>query len=100
MASDVNIPGSELKEAQDMLGFVHDHIDIGHHTFDFDAAFGPELSHGSAQHFENKWEDGKHQLQKQVQGIRDAIGNILDAFEKTDQDAVSNLDDGKAATGR
>ncbi len=43
MASDVNIPGSELKEAQDMLGFVHDFIDIGHHTFDFDAAFGPEL---------------------------------------------------------
>ncbi|MEU5536013.1 hypothetical protein [Streptomyces sp. NPDC020362] len=94
MASDVSIPGSELKEAQDMLGFVHDFIDIGHHTFDFDAAFGRELSHGSAQHFENKWEDGKHQLQKQVQGIRDAIGNILDSFEKTDQDAVSNLDDG------
>lgn len=94
VASDVNIPGSELKEAQDMLGFVHDFIDIGHHTFDFDAAFGPELSHGSAQNFENKWEDGKHQLQKQVQGIRDAIGTVLDSFEKTDQDAVANLDDG------
>ncbi|MEU3979413.1 hypothetical protein AB0F77_04755 [Streptomyces sp. NPDC026672] len=95
MASDVNIPGSELKEAQEMLGFVHDFIDIGHHTFDFEAAFGPELSrHGSAQNFENKWEDGKHQLQKQVVGIRDAIGSILDSFEKTDQDAVSNLDDG------
>ncbi|MCI3278739.1 hypothetical protein [Streptomyces cylindrosporus] len=94
MASDVNIPGSELEEAKNMLAFVHDNIDIGHHTFDFDAAFGPELSHGSAQNFENKWEDGKHQLQKQVQGIRDAIGNILDSFEKTDQDAVANLDDG------
>jgi len=54
----------------------------------------PELSHGSAQNFENKWNDGKHQLQKQVQGIKDAIGNILDSFEKTDQDAVSNLDSG------
>ena len=97
MASDVNIPGSELKEAQDMLGFVHDFIDIGHNTFDFDAAFGPELSHGSAQNFENKWNDGKHQLQKQVQGIKDAIGNILDSFEKTDQDAVSNLDSGSGA---
>ncbi|KMS88036.1 MULTISPECIES: hypothetical protein [Streptomyces] len=97
MASDVNIPGSELQEAQDMLGFVHDYIDIGHHTFDFDAAFGPELSHGSAQNFEKRWTDGKHQLQKQVQGVRDAIGNILSSFEKTDQDAASNLDDGSGA---
>ncbi|WP_327425611.1 hypothetical protein OG763_45110 (plasmid) [Streptomyces sp. NBC_01230] len=94
MASDIHIPGNELKEAQDMLGFVHDFIDIGHHTFDFDAAFGPELSRGSAQNFEDRWEDGKHQLQKQVEGIRDAIGNILDSFEKTDKDAVARLDDG------
>ena len=95
MAQDVSIPGDELREAQDMLGFVHDFIDIGHHTFDFDAAFGRELSRGAAQHFENKWEDGKHQLQKQVQGVKDAIGNILDSFEKADQDAASNLDDGQ-----
>lgn len=94
MASDVNIPGSELKEAQDMLGFVHDFIDIGRNTFDFDAAFGRDLSHGAARNFENKWNDGKQQLQKQVQGIKDAIGDILDSFEKTDQDAVSNLDNG------
>ena len=94
MAQDVSIPGDELREAQSMLGFVHDFIDIGHHTFDFDAAFGPELSAGAAQNFENKWNDGKHQLQKQVQGVKDAIGNILDAFEKTDQDAVNNLDTG------
>lgn len=95
MAQDVNIPGDELREAQDMLGFVHDFIDIGHHTFDFDAAFGRELSRGAAQNFENKWEDGKHQLQKQVQGVKDAIGSILDSFDKTDQDAASNLDDGQ-----
>ncbi|MEV0905194.1 hypothetical protein [Streptomyces hokutonensis] len=56
MASDVNIPGSELREAQDMLGFVHDFIDIAHNTFDFHAAFGPELSRGSTQNFENKVE--------------------------------------------
>ncbi len=29
-----------------------------------------------------------------MKGIQDAIGDILDSFEKTDQDAVSNLDDG------
>jgi hypothetical protein len=94
VSSNVNIPVNELKEAQNMLGFVHDFIDIGHNTFDFDAAFGPELSRGSAQNFEDRWEDGKHQLQKQVAGIRDAIGQILDAFEKTDRDAAAHLDDG------
>ncbi|MFJ9632433.1 hypothetical protein ACIQPR_13505 [Streptomyces sp. NPDC091280] len=98
MASEVNIPGSELKEAQDMLGFVHNFIDIGHTTFDFDAAFGPELARGSAQNFEDRWNDGKGRLQKQVLGIKDGIGSILDAFEKTDLDAVSNLDNGKGGS--
>jgi hypothetical protein len=93
MAGDVFIPGDELQQAKDMLGFVHDFIDIGHNTFDFDAAFGPELSGGSAQNFENKWEDGKGRLRKQVKEIQDAIGSILDAFEKTDQDATKSLDD-------
>jgi hypothetical protein len=92
MASDISIPGEDLRQARDMLGFVHDFIDIGHHTFDFESAFGPELSHhGAAQNFENKWEDGKHQLQKQVKEIADAIGNILDSFDKTDRDAADNL---------
>jgi hypothetical protein len=94
VASDIHIPVSELDESKDTLGFVHDFIDIGHHTFDFDAAFGPELSRGSAQNFENRWEDGKQRLQKQVAGIRDAIGDILDTFAKTDQDAVAHLGDG------
>ncbi|WP_427924611.1 hypothetical protein [Streptomyces sp. cg40] len=94
MASQIVIPGDELEEARSTLGFVHDFIDIGHHTFDFDAMFGRELSRGSAQNFENKWEDGKNQLKKQVKDVQDAIGNVLDSFAKTDQDAVANLDDG------
>ena len=94
MASEVNIPGNELKEAQAMLGFVSDNIDVDRNKFNFDAAFGAELSRGSAGNFEKKWSDGKIQLKKEVKGIRDAIGNILDSFEKTDEDAASNLDDG------
>ncbi|GAA2677506.1 MULTISPECIES: hypothetical protein [Actinoplanes] len=95
MADDVNIPGTELKEAQDMLTFVHDFIDIGNHTFDFDAAFGRGQLRGAAQHFEDRWNDGRFQLKRQIVGVRDAIGSILDAFEKTDQDAAKNLDEGQ-----
>ncbi|MDX3053967.1 hypothetical protein PV394_02235 [Streptomyces sp. NE06-03E] len=94
MASDVSIPGDELREAQDMLGVVHDLIDIGRNTFDFDAAFGRELSRGGARNFESRWEDGKFQLKRQIVGVKDAIGSIVDAFEKTDQDAAAHLDDG------
>ena len=86
---------SELKEAQDMLTFVHDFIDIGHHTFDFDAAFGRDRLRDAAQNFEDRWEDGRFQLKRQVIGVRDAIGSILDSFAKTDQDAAQNLDDGR-----
>ncbi|MEU4172817.1 hypothetical protein AB0F46_38785 [Streptomyces sp. NPDC026665] len=97
MATDINIPGDELREAQNMLGFVHDLIDIDRHTFDFDAAFGRDLSRGAARHFEKKWDDGKKQLKRQVKGVREAIGSILDSFEQTDRDAVANLDDGKSS---
>ena len=95
MAGDINIPGDELREAQDNLTFVHDFIDIGHTTFDFEAAFGRDLARGAAQNFENRWEDGQTQLKKQIVGVRDAIANILDSFEQTDQDAAANLDDGQ-----
>jgi hypothetical protein len=92
MASDVNIPGDDLQDAQNTLTFVHDNIDLGPNQFDFDATFGPDLSRGSAQNFEDRWADGREQLRDQVQGVSDAIGNILDSFDKTDQDAVQNLD--------
>lgn len=92
--TDIFVPGDELDQARAGLAFVEDNIDIGHHTFDFDKAFGPELSRGSAQNFENKWNDGKNQLKKQVKGIREAMDSISDAFNKTDSDAVSNLSGG------
>ncbi|MFF3752467.1 hypothetical protein ACFYYH_18735 [Streptomyces sp. NPDC002018] len=93
--ADIFVPGDELDDARQALGFVQDHIDIGHHTFDFDKAFGPELSRGSAQNFENKWDDGKKQLIKQVKGIKEAMDQIMDSFTKTDQDAASNLSTGQ-----
>ena len=95
MAGDINIPGDELREAQNNLTFVHDFIDIGRNTFDFEAAFGRDLGRGAAQNFENRWDDGQTQLKKQIVGVRDAIGSILDSFEKTDRDAVANLDSGQ-----
>ena len=87
-----------MKQAQDIVGFVHDFIDMGHHTFDFDAAFGPEPSGGSAQNFENKWEDGKHHLQKQVKGVKDAIGSILDACPSTTATAPSGRASAKSGS--
>ncbi|MFI7601319.1 hypothetical protein [Actinoplanes sp. NPDC049681] len=95
MAADVHIPGSELKEAQDMLTFIHDFIDVGPHRVDFAAAFGRGRLAGAAGHFDDRWNDGRFQLRRQVVGVRDAIGSILDAFGKTDQDAARNLDDGQ-----
>lgn len=95
MSGDIFIPGDELDAARQALGFVEDNIDIGHHTFDFEKAFGPELSgHGAAQNFENKWNDGKQQLRKQVADLKKAMDSLMDSFTKTDNDAVANLDSG------
>lgn len=96
MAQEIVIPGDELQEAHSMLGFVHDFIDIDRNRFDFDAALGRDLSRGSANDFEKKWNDGRKQLKKQVKEIQEAIASILESFEKTDQDAVAHLDAGEA----
>jgi hypothetical protein len=64
--TDIHVPDDALKDGAKRMRLVQDNIDIGNTTFDFDAAFGRELSSGAAQNFEDRWNDGKHQLQKQV----------------------------------
>ena len=92
MATDVNIPGDELARAQDTLTFVHDFIDLEGDAFDFEAALGPALANGSAGEFDQAWEDGRFQLRRQITGVRDAIGKVLDQFEKIDDEAAASLD--------
>ncbi|MFI6077149.1 hypothetical protein ACIA5C_37010 [Actinoplanes sp. NPDC051343] len=93
MAEDVFIPGDDLQQAEDMLNFIDNFIDIDRNQFDFDAAFGPGQLLKSANNFEKKWNDGRTQLKREVGGVKDAVQNILDSFSKTDQDAASNLSD-------
>jgi hypothetical protein len=94
MAEDVFIPGDDLQQAEDMLNFIDNFIDIGKNTFDFDASFGSGGQlRKSAGNFEKKWSDGRTQLKKEIGGVKDAVQNILDSFSKTDQDAASNLSD-------
>ena len=93
MAEDVFIPGDDLQTAEDTMKFIDDFIDIDRNQFDFDSAFGPGRLLDSANNFENKWNDGRGQLKKEIGGVKDAIANILDSFSKTDQDAAGNLSD-------
>ncbi|MDX3854568.1 hypothetical protein [Streptomyces sp. AK02-01A] len=89
--ADIFIPGSEMDEVRQSLGFVLDNIDIGNAKIDFGRALDYPLE-GAASHFEKKWGDGRTQLKKQASGIEEAIDNIMDSFNKTDNDAVSNLE--------
>jgi hypothetical protein len=92
MADDLWIPGDALTEAQGTLGIIRDFIDIGDNQFDFESAFGPELAiHGSAQNFENKWQDGQDQLIRGVKTLIKNISTVLEQMEKTDQDAAKSL---------
>jgi uncharacterized protein YukE len=91
--TDIHVPDDALKDGAKRMRLVQDNIAIGNTTFDFDAAFGRELSSGAAQNFEDRWNDGKHQLQKQVGGIIDAITQISDAFDEADRRSAASLDD-------
>lgn len=96
MASDVDIPGAVLEDAADNLRLALQHIDVsGGATFaDFQnlgRVVGEPL-HGSAAGFETRWTDGRKQLHRECEKIIDAIGKIVDAFQKTDDQAASGLD--------
>ncbi len=91
MAKDVFIPGTELEDAKKTITFVHDNIDLDSNHFDFQAAFGSGRLHDSAQGYEDAWNDGREQVRREIEGVRDAIGNILDTMKKTDDDAAASL---------
>ena len=95
MAADVFVPGTELEDAKKMISFDHDNIDLDANQFDFRAAFGSGRLYDAAENFEDAWNDGREQVSREIDGVRDAIGKVLDTMDKTDTDAAANLSQGQ-----
>ncbi|WP_055526242.1 hypothetical protein [Streptomyces graminilatus] len=86
----IEIPGTELEEVRRTLGFVMDNIDIDSADIDFDRALGRPLV-DAARNFENRWSDGRIQIQRQAKVIRDGADDMVQQFTRTDNDAAANL---------
>ncbi|AXI77404.1 hypothetical protein [Peterkaempfera bronchialis] len=89
--ADIRIPGDELEQVSQALGFVLDHIDTGNSGVDLDRALGYPLIH-QGNHFESRWSDGRFQLNKQCTTIKKAVDDILTQFKDTDDQAAAHLD--------
>ncbi|MEU1513333.1 hypothetical protein ABZ490_14445 [Streptomyces sp. NPDC005811] len=88
--ANISIPKTALDEVSASLSFVIDHIDIGEVHIDFDRALGYPLV-DAARTFENRWSDGRFQIQREAKGIRDAVAKIVEQFTETDNNAAANL---------
>ncbi|GAB6897184.1 hypothetical protein [Kineosporia succinea] len=90
MAEDIFIPGDELDAARTALDRIKENIDISGAGIDFDRALGRDLARAAGS-FESRWSDGRFQLVREIDGMRDKFQQVSDAFAQTDNDAAASL---------
>jgi hypothetical protein len=93
MASDVVVPGEDLERASERLSRMLQHIDTTRGPADLGSVVGGPVS-DAADHFEGRWSDGRTQLHREGEKIREAIQKVMDAFVDTDNQAGDSLGSG------
>jgi hypothetical protein len=90
--AEIEIPGDELEQVSRALGFVLEHIDISTARVDLGRALGPGLVK-HAENFEKRWSDGRFQLRREAEGIREYVDQILETFKQADDAAAAGFED-------
>ncbi|GLY29415.1 hypothetical protein [Kineosporia sp. NBRC 101731] len=88
--ADIFLPGDDLDAARAALDKVRENIDISGANIDFDQALGRDLARAAGS-FESAWSDGRFQLLREIDGIRDKFQQVSDAFADTDAQAAESL---------
>jgi hypothetical protein len=91
--SDIFVPGDALDEVSRSLAVVLDNIDTAAGGVDLNSVLGYPLI-DAANNFEGRWSDGRIQLKRQCEEIRDAVDQIRTVMQDTDDKAAASLDNG------
>ncbi|MET8001624.1 hypothetical protein [Nonomuraea glycinis] len=91
--SDIFVPGDALDEVSRSLTVVLDNIDTAAGGVDLNAVLGYPLI-DAANNFEGRWSDGRIQLKRQCEEIREAVDQIRTVMQDTDDKAAASLDNG------
>jgi hypothetical protein len=87
--AEIDLPGDELERMSQLLGRVMELIDTKSGGFDESAVGGPMASSG--RHFDDKWSDGRTQLKRQGNQLKDACDEIVKAFTDQDNEQANSL---------
>ncbi|MFF3560465.1 hypothetical protein ACFYXS_10580 [Streptomyces sp. NPDC002574] len=87
--AEIQIPGDELEDLSGLLGRVMELIDTKPTGFDETAVGAPLASSGG--HFESAWSDGRTQLKRQGNQLKDACDQIVKAFTDYDNQSADSL---------
>jgi hypothetical protein len=90
VAKEVDIPGTDVENLGNLLGQVIDAITKKHYIpFEEQSVGRPMVAAG--QNFDGKWSDGRKNLQRQCQHLKEACDQIVKAFTDVDNQAADQL---------
>lgn len=86
----VEIPGDEIERLSNALGTVLDLIDGKAPPFMTEREVGAPLA-DAAQFFDEEWDDGRTQLRRECEALKDACDQIVKTFTETDDGLGKSL---------
>ncbi|WP_033341142.1 hypothetical protein [Catenuloplanes japonicus] len=90
--AEIVVPGAALEDASTALSEMLTFVDSDRIPGDIEAAFGSDVVGDAARDFDRRWGDGRFQLKRQGEDIRESIEQIRTAFQQIDEDAVASLE--------
>ncbi|MDP9792708.1 hypothetical protein J2S43_001220 [Catenuloplanes nepalensis] len=90
--AEIVVPGTALEEASAALSEMLTFVDSDRIPGDILTAFGSDAIGEAARDFDGRWGDGRFQLKRQGEDIRESIEQIRSGFQKIDDDAAASLE--------
>jgi hypothetical protein len=91
--ADIEIPRDDLENARLSMARVLEHIDVTRGPVELGIVVGRPVRQ-AAEHFEKRWGDGRKQLHRECKQIGEAIQQVVETYDKVDQDAGNSLGSG------
>ncbi|MFI9048251.1 hypothetical protein [Streptomyces sp. NPDC053427] len=90
MAKEIEIPGDDVKSLGNLLGQVLDRIDRKDPLALDERAVGEPMV-DAANEFDDRWNDGRKNLRRQCEQLKQACDQIMKAFEDADKETADTL---------
>lgn len=97
---DLAIPYEALRDFADVLESIRSRMNATGHTFDgYEDDMGDGGVNDALNDFVDNWRDGRTEIDGQLTTMKDIALSIVEAFEDTDRQRATDLQDGASGEG-